>query len=157
GSGFFLCPNDPHFTVRFAVEMLTVIWTPSFCGLTAERPNAYLHAVQIDSENVAADTATFIDTVFGDGKFMAAELALQAAETRGPISLDPFFNELRSSSACTGNDLTSRAVSAFKELETEIKPPQGIIFRVVHPPIEAPHFLNVSLPYGEDTCKSGFV
>lgn len=153
--GSFACPNDPKFSVTFAIEVLSLVWTPTLCGLRSEPSTVYLHAVNIDSENAAAAGAMFWDAAFGDNRFMAGELAMQAAETRGPISIDPAFAELRA--ACTASDPAASIVRTFSQFETEVRHPQGIIFRAIHPPIDAPRFQNVSLPYGEFTCQSGFV
>jgi hypothetical protein len=155
GSPF--CPNDPSFEVRFAFELLTVIWTPSLCTIHADPPNVYLHGVQIDSHNFAADLAMFYDAAFKDNRFLAGELAMQARETRAPITIDDVFNELRSSAACAGNDAKSRVFQTFSQLDTIINLPQGIELRATHPPIPAPRIQNVSLPYGVDTCVQGYV
>lgn len=157
GNGSLLCPNDPSFEVRFAVEVLTVIWTPSLCTIRAEAPDVYLHGVQIESHNFASDLALFYDAAFGGNRFLAGELAMQARETRAPLTVDDAFNELRSSTACTGNSAESGALRTFSQFEAIVKMPQGIELRATHPPIPAPRIQNVSLPYGIDTCEQGYV
>lgn len=151
------CSNDPSFEVRFAFELLTVIWTPSLCTIHAEPPNVYLHGVQIDSHNLAADLAMFYDAAFKDNSFLAGELAMQAREIRSPITIDDAFNELRSSAACVGSDAMARVFRTFSQLDTIITIPQGIELRATHPSIPTPRIQNVSLPYGVDTCVQGYV
>ncbi len=151
------CPNDPSFEVRFAFEMLTTVWTQQVCTLRAEQPVIYLHAVQIESNNVAASLGMFIDSAFKDNRFMAGELAMQARETRAPISLDDAFAELRGSPGCAAGTPAAQIFRTFSQLETHITLPAGIELRAVHPPIPAPRIQNVSLPYGVDTCQQGFV
>jgi hypothetical protein len=155
-NGTFLCPNDPSFQVRFAFEMLTLIWTPQLCAIHAEPPDVYLHGVQITSHNLAADTAMFIDEAFKGDRFLAGELAMEAQETRAPITIDDAFAELRNSPSCAGTGLQARVFRLFSELDTLVTN-QGVEFRATHLPIAAPSIQNVSLPYGVDTCVQGFV
>ncbi|MBS0177310.1 MAG: hypothetical protein JSR20_00950 [Nitrospira sp.] len=155
--GSLFCPNDPSFEVRFAFELLTVIWTTSLCTIQAGPPDTNLHGVQIESHNLVADIVQFVDSAFLSGRFLAAELAMEARETRAPITIDDAFNELRSSAACAGSDVKARIFQTFSQLDTNINLPQGIELRATHPPIPAPRIQNISLPYGEDTCVQGYV
>jgi len=152
-----ICPDDPSFEVRFALELLTVISAPSLCTIHAGHPNVYLHGVQIDSHNFVADLGMFFDAVFGDNGFFAAELAMEAQEARAPMTIDDAFNELRSSAACAGNDVKARIFQTFNQFDTIIKLPQGIELRATHQPIPTPRIQNISLPYGVDTCIQGYV
>ncbi len=148
------CPNDPRFSVTFASEIWTVLRAPSICHMTSEPGTVNMHAVQIDSHNASADLAR----LFKPNEFMAAELAMQAAEKQQPLPVDDNLKELRDSAPCTDrNNPGYRVLAAFSALETVIDPARGIIFRITHPPIAPPRFQNVSLPYGSDTCKQGFV
>lgn len=152
-----LCPTHPRFTVHFAVEVLTLIRTPSVCGIIAEPPTVHLHAVNIESENLSAGVAQLYDRLFKGNRFMAGELAIQRVVAAAPLAVDAAFAELRASPACSAGTAANQVLASFRQLETEIDLPEGVFIRAVHPPIEAPRFQNVSLPYGEDTCKMGFV
>lgn len=150
--GAVFCPNDPLFEIRFAIELLTLVWAPTLCSTQAEPPSVFLHGVQFDSHNAAGDIAMIYDALFEDNQLLAQELAVQAREVRGPISLDPAFATLRSSPACASS---SGILRAFTGLELAVGP--NVELRAVHPPIARPRFLNVSLPYGPDTCVAGYV
>jgi hypothetical protein len=152
-----LCPSKPRFTVHFALEMLTLIRTPSVCSIVADRPTVHLHAVNIESENVPAGAAQLYDQLFEGNQFLAGELAIQRVLAAAPLPVDAAFAELRASPACTAGTPANQALAGFSRLETEIKLPDGIFIRAIHPAIEAPRFQNVSLHHGDDTCKDGFV
>jgi hypothetical protein len=135
----FYCPNDPKFTVTFSVELLMVIRTsPTICALRSEEPKVFLHAVDIESENASASLAMFL---FG-GEFMALELAMQASIGDSKIDTDRAFAEIRA--ACETSGSVSKTLATFRELETEVRHPGGLVFRAVHPTITAPSFLTTS-------------
>jgi hypothetical protein len=156
-SAYIFCPNDPRFTLRFASEIWTVVRTPDICHITAEGGTVNLHAVNIESHNAAAELAQFYEREFGDNGFRQAEDAIQATVQQVPLPLDDSFKDMRDSKPCTDrNDPLSPVITAFRDLETSIER-ADIVLRVIHPPIAAPRFQNVSLPYGPDTCVTGFV
>lgn len=141
GNGTIFCPNDPRFTVSFAIELVTVVRTPSLCQITAEGGTVYTQAVDIQDQNFAATTAMLIK----GSEFFAAERSIEAAQQQAPLPLDASFKKLRDSAACTGKAPgVSRVLTAFKELETIIDLRQGVILRVGHvglatPTVDAPN------------------
>jgi hypothetical protein len=154
-----LCPNDPGVKVTLVPQLVMTLRTPALCQMTATDGTAVLQAPSLESRGVL-DVAEFIDDVFlGSWYGNLAEDALRQVTMEVPLPLDAALKELRDSAPCT--DRTSpagRIAAAFKDVEVAIEPAQGTIFlRASHPPIAAPRFQNVDLPYGPDTCKQGFV
>jgi len=138
--GTIFCPHDPRFSVTFASEISTVLWTPDICHITAEPGTATTFAVNIDTHNFSGDVArNIIDPLILGNKFSAAERAIAAEERPVPLPLDESLKELRDSAACTDRKHPAHAiVAAFRDLETEIDLPEGIVFRASHPSIAAP-------------------
>jgi hypothetical protein len=136
--GNVFCPNDPRFTVTFAVELLTVIRTsPTICTLSTETPKVSLHAVNIEGENASASLAIF----FFAGRFTAGELAMQATPSESSLDAGAAFDEI--SRACAGSGSLSNILATLSKLETEVRHPGGLVFRAIHPPIATPSFRNV--------------
>ncbi|MDH0866744.1 hypothetical protein [Mitsuaria sp. GD03876] len=158
GGGTPLCPTDPLLSVRFASEVWTVLRTPGLCAMTTEPGTVNLHAVQIDTHNAAGDIArNIVDPIFLGNKFPAAERAIQAASSRRSLPLDAAIAELRASPACAdGASPGGRVLAAFSTLEVDIER-QDLVLKAVHPAIAPPRFENVALPFGEATCRDGFV
>ncbi len=153
GSGTPVCPNDPRFTVTFAFELVMVVRTPGLCQITADGGTVYVVAASIHGDNAAADVAKF----FKGDKFIAAEVAITNTVRRQPLPLDASFKALRDSAACTGKTPgVSRVLTAFRTLETDINPSQGIILRAVHAGIEAPKLdaPNPGAPSGPPSTPS---
>lgn len=150
--GTFLCPNDARFSLKFAMEVTTLIRTPgSICSLSAEPAQVLLHAVQITPENAAAS----LHDLLNPSQLTGMELAAQARERTTSISVNDAFAELRI--ACGRGDAIARLIGKFTGLETEVRLPQGVTFRAIHPGIPAPRFQNVDLPSGNSTCVAGYV
>ncbi len=140
--------SDCAFTVRFMIEVLTVLRAPSICGLSAEPPIVHVHSAEIEGGNIPATITKFI----ASGDFIDAELAMEAKETISPLSLDDKLAKVRAAPICTGSGL--QQLAGYTGLDVDVGP--GIALKAIHPPIEAPTFDPV-LGFGEDTCKSGFV
>ena len=157
GSDFIICPNDPSFTVRFAIDLWTVVRTPDLCHVTASNGTVNVKAVKIEAHNAAAELAQFYEREFGDDGFRKGEDSIRATVQQVPLPLDGALKEIRDSKPCTDrNDIAAPVAAAFREVETSIE--RGdLIFRLIHPPIAAPRFQTVSLPYGPNTCESGYV
>lgn len=138
--GSFLCPNDPKFSVTFASEIWAPVYTPDICHLAAGNGTVTTLQVNIDSHNFSADFAkNIVDFLFVEGRFSNAERAIEAAQRQVPLPLDAALQELRDSEFCRGASLPlARARDAFREFETTVHPRDGIVFRLIHPPLEAP-------------------
>ncbi len=129
------CPNDPRFTVHFATEIVTVLHAPSLCAITAEDGTVFVPAASIESRNAAASIGRF----FGGQKFVAGEVAITNTVRAQPLPIDGLLKGLRTSDACTGRvPAVSRLLTAFRELDVEIAPRQGIVLRAIHAGITAP-------------------
>jgi len=141
GHGTPVCPNDPRFSVTFALEIVTVLHTAGFCQLSAENGTAVTQNVNIDgSQNLAGSLASLADDLFLGHKFSAAERAIENTQKQVPLPLDGDFQELRNSDGCTGkNELTSRTLKEFSDFGVVIQaPPPAIIVRLTHPAITPP-------------------
>ena len=141
--GTIFCPDDPRFTVTFAAEVTTLLRTPGLCALTAEGATVVTQAVNIDSNHSAtASLLKFADDFILHHEFAVAERAIESAEIQKSTPLDGYFQELRTSDACTGkNALLHRAVTLF-DFETAVER-TAILFRLNYRAIAAP---TVSAP-----------
>jgi hypothetical protein len=137
GHGTPFCPNDPLFTVHFAIQIVTTVRTPGLCQIGADNPaTVYAPAASIEGKNAAADIARFIK---GD-KFISAEVAITNTVKRMPLPIIDDLNALRGSDACTGKTPgASRVLSAFRTLDMQIDlRNRAIILRATHVGIKPP-------------------
>jgi hypothetical protein len=160
-----LCPNDPGARVSLVPQIILTLFTPDLCGMRLGPPEAAVQSVNLDLRGVASPVQG-IDSLFLGSYYrqMVEEVIRDQAvkQIQGRLtglSLDEGLAKLRASATCT--DRTSpgaRLLTAMRDFDTDIQPAQRVIaLRLSHPPIAAPRFQNVDLPYGQDTCRQGFV
>jgi hypothetical protein len=165
-TGTPVCPNDPGVKVALVPQIILQLFTPDLCGMRLGPPQAAVQSVDLETRGSVDSALQFADTIFLGGWYtqMAEEIirdqALKQIQGRlAGLSLDDGLAQLRNSATCS--DRTSpgaRILAVMRDLDTDIEPAQKlIILRLSHPPIAAPRFQNVDLPYGHDTCQQGFV
>ena len=139
GHGTPACPTDPHISVRFAVELTTVVQALGLCRLSADGATVVTQAVTIDgNHNLAGALGTAVDDAFLNHKISAIARGIENTEKQRPLPLDGYFKELRDSDGCTGkNVVLSRNLQAFNDFETTVER-RAIIFRMSHPAIAIP-------------------
>jgi hypothetical protein len=143
--GTIFCPHDPRFKVTFATELVTTVDAPSLCGFKAGIGTVVIQAVNIEGDSLTGDLAVFADSLFLGHKFPAAERGIESAQHTVPLPLDAAFQEMSGGPACVGNSPIRRILFSFRDFDTEVKPPQGIVFTMTHPPL-LPPVVNVPDP-----------
>jgi hypothetical protein len=147
GSAF--CPNDPRFTVNFAIQVVTAVRAPGLCQLDGEDGTVYALSPYIEPKNAAAEVARFLfgGTLFNFNgpaqTFTAAEAAISNTQRNQPLPLDTAFAELRTSPACAGENIVARVFSAFRQADVEVSPREGITLSATHVGIATP---TLSIP-----------
>ena len=133
-NGSVFCPNDPRFTVKFAIEILTaerlrhmrVVWSDG---------QVFIQGASFEPHNASAEMARFL---FPD-KFIAGEAAINETVRPQPLPIDVAFKELRDGDLCTkrlpGAD---RILFAFRDFEMEIDMRRGIVLHATHAGILPP-------------------
>ena len=141
-NGSVFCPNDPRFTVKFAIEIVTVLRAGGICELFGGDGEVFIQGASFESENAAAEIARF----FAGQRFVAAEVAMTNTVRKQPLPLDGALKELRDGDLCArrlpGAD---RMLFAFREFEPEIDLRRGIVLHATHAGILAP-VLTVAQP-----------
>jgi hypothetical protein len=139
GHGTPVCPTDPHISVRFAMELTTVVHAVGLCRLSADGGTVVTQAVTIDgNHNLAGALGTVVDDLFLNHKISALERGIEATEKPFPLPLDGSFKELRDSDGCTGNNVVlSKNLQAFNDFETTVER-RAIVFRMTHAAIAIP-------------------
>lgn len=134
-NGSIFCPNDPRFTVKFAIEIVTVVRAGGICELFAGDGDVFIQGASFESHNAAAEIARF----FGGQRFVAAEVAMTNTVRRQPLPIDAALKELRTGDLCAkrlpGAD---RILFAFRDFEPEIDLRRGIVLHATHGGILAP-------------------
>lgn len=134
-NGSIFCPNDPRFTVKFAIEIVTVVRAGGICELFGGDGQVFIQGASFESHNAAAEIARF----FAGQRFVAAEVAMTNTMRKQPLPLDAAFKELRSGDLCArrlpGAD---RILFAFREFQPEIDLSRGIVLHATHAGILAP-------------------
>ena len=135
GNGSIFCPNDPRFTVKFAIQIMTVVRAGGICELFAEDGQVFIQGASFESENAAAEIAM----LFAGQRFVAAEAAMTKTVGRQPLPLDDALKELREGDLCAkrlpGAD---RMLFAFREFQPEIDLRRGIVLHATHAGILPP-------------------
>lgn len=133
--GSVFCPNDPRFTVRFAIELVTTLRAGGICELAADGGTVFIQGPSFTSHNAAADIAR----LFGGQRFVAAEAGMANTVRSQSLPLDGILAELRGGDLCArrvpGAD---RLLFAFRDFQPEIDPRRGILLRATHGGILAP-------------------
>lgn len=134
-NGSIFCPNDPRFTVKFAIEIVTVLRAGGICELFGGDGEVFIQSPSFHAENAAADIAR----LFAGQRFVAAEAAMSRTVRRQPLPLDDALKELRDGDLCArrlpGAD---RILFAFRDFQPEIDVRRGIILHATHGGILAP-------------------
>jgi hypothetical protein len=141
-NGSIFCPNDPRFTVKFAIEIVTVLHADGICELFGGDGQVFIQGASFESENAAAEIAR----LFAGQRFVAAEVAMTNTVRQQPLPLDGALKELRDGDLC-GRRLpgADRILFAFREFEPEIDLRRGIVLHATHAGILAP-VLTVAQP-----------
>jgi hypothetical protein len=141
-NGTIFCPNDPRFTVTFAIEIVTTLRAGGICELFGGDGQVFIQGASFESENAAADIAMF----FAGQRFVAAEVAMTNTVRNQPLPLDDALKELRDGDLCArrlpGAD---RMLFAFRDFQPEIDLSRGIVLHATHAGILAP-VVNVAQP-----------
>ena len=141
-NGSIFCPNDPRFTVKFAIEIVTVLQADGICELFGGDGQVFIQGASFESENAAAEIAR----LFAGQRFVAAEVAMTNTVRNQPLPLDGALKELRDGDLCArrlpGAD---RILFAFRDFEPEIDLRRGIVLHATHAGILAP-VLTVAQP-----------
>ena len=141
-NGSVFCPNDPRFTVKFAIEIVTPLQADSICGLFAGDGQVFIQSPSFHSENASAEIAR----LFAGQRFVAGEVAMTNTVRSLPLPLDGALKELRDGDLCArrlpGAD---RILFAFRDFEPEIDVRRGIVLHATHGGILAP-VLTVAQP-----------
>jgi hypothetical protein len=134
-NGSVFCPNDPRFTVKFAIEIVMVLRASAICELFASDGQVFIQGPSFESHNAAAEIARF----FAGGRFIAAEVAMTNTVRQQPLPLDGALKELRDGDLCArrlpGAD---RLLFAFRDFQAEIDLRRGIVLHATHAGILAP-------------------
>ena len=141
-NGTVFCPNDPRFTVKFAIQILTTLRISGICSMFGEDGQVFIQGASFESHNAAAEIARF----FAGQKFVAAEVAMTETVRRQPLPIDGAFKSLRTGDLCAKRvPNADRILFAFREFEPEIDMRQGIVLHATHGGILAP-VVNVVQP-----------
>ena len=134
-NGSVFCPNDPRFTVKFAVEIVTSLATATLCSLNASNGEVFIQGAQFDTHNLSSELAQ----LFAPGQFLEGEAAMNNSMRRQPLPIDAAFRSLRQGDLCAkrlpGAD---RTLFAFRDFEAEIDMRRGIVLHATHSGILPP-------------------
>ena len=134
-NGTVFCPNDPRFTVKFAIEIVMVLRASGICELFAGDGQVFIQGPSFESHNAAAEIARF----FAGQRFIAAEVGMTNTVRTQPLPLDVALKELRDGDLCArrlpGAD---RMLFAFRDFQAEIDLRRGIVLHATHAGILAP-------------------
>ncbi|MEO8563993.1 MAG: hypothetical protein ABI601_18075, partial [bacterium] len=134
-NGTIFCPNDPRFTVKFAIQILTVLRVGGICEMFGEDGQVFIQGASFESHNAAADIARF----FAGQRFVAAEVAMTETVKRQPLPIDGALKELRTGNLCAKRvPNAARILFAFRDFQPEIDLRKGIILHATHGGILAP-------------------
>jgi hypothetical protein len=137
GHGTPLCPTDPHISVTFATQIVTVLSASTLCGLNANQTTVVTQAVTIDgNHNLVGAVATAVDDLFLGHKISAVERSIEDTVKPRPSPLDSAFRELGASCA-GGNSLVSHTLQGFTGLETSVER-KAIVFKITYAAIPVP-------------------
>jgi hypothetical protein len=136
-NGTPFCPNDPGFKVTFAIEITTSMNAPDLCHLRASNVTVDTQAVNIEGSNTTGSLVRFGSDLIPSHKFTAAERSIQAAEIVVKSPIDGYFQEMRTSQACTARNSPLAMLMSVFDFETAIDR-TAIVFRMSHKPIAAP-------------------
>ena len=133
--GTVFCPNDARFTVKFAIQIVTVLRAAGICELFADDGQVFIQGASFESHNAAAEIARFV----AGERFVAAEVAMTEAVRKQPLPLDGILKEVRSSDLCTGRlPGAARLLFAFRDFQPEIDVRRGIVLHATHGGILVP-------------------
>lgn len=134
-NGSVFCPNDPRFTVKFAIEIVTVLRAGGICELFGDDGQVFVQGASFESQNAAA----LIGRFFAGQKFVAAERALNETVRRQALPIDSALQELRTGDLCAKRlPNADRILFAFRDFETEVDLRRGIVLHATHAGILAP-------------------
>ena len=166
-NGSVFCPNDPRFTVKFAIEILTTLRASGICELFGSDGQVFIQGASFEQHNASAEVARFL---FPD-KFIAGEAALNETVRPQPLPIDVALKELRDGNLCKkrlpGAD---RTLFAFRDFEMEIDMRRGIVLHATHagilppgvsvaqstpPPGSVPSFFRPMISTAQPLIKAG--